>query len=287
MASLVARIVHPSLKTTCDCLRIIGFVVLLVLVVDIEPQARAAEDPYDGAWHFIVAPYVWLPVIDGTLRFNTPPGASGSPETSTESNILEHLNFALMIAGEARKGNWAVITDFIYLDLGEADGAVNSISGSGSTVIPVNLNTNTGLTGVLWQLGGSYTVAGGQAATLDVLAGFRFMWVDASLNWQIANGMGLLPPTGSFSEDEKLLDGIIGVRGKVNLGGGNWFVPYYVDIGTGSSELTWQGNGGFGYSFGWGDVLLTYRYLFYNQNADKLFQNVSFSGPLIGAAIRF
>jgi len=27
-----------------------------------------------------------------------------------------------------------------------------------------------------------------------------------------------------------------------------WFVPYYLDVGTGESDLTWQAMGGIGYS---------------------------------------
>lgn len=262
--------------------------ILGALMLAASVTASAAEDRYDGRWHFAVAPYVWLPSVEGTLKFSVPPGTSGSPEASTDSSILEHLNFALMIAGEARKGTWAILTDIIYLDFGEEDGEVKSIRGPGGIIdIPVNINTNTGLTGVLWQLGSSYTVARSQVATLDVLTGFRFLWVDASLNWQISGGLVLLPPTGSFSQDENLWDGIVGVRGRLNLGGSNGFIPYYIDVGTGSSELTWQGQGGIGYSFGWGDVLLDYRYLFYDQGNGKLLQDISFSGPIIGAAIRF
>jgi hypothetical protein len=44
---------------------------------------------------------------------------------------------------------------------------------------------------------------------------------------------------------------------------------------------------GVAYAFGWGDVVLAYRTLSYDQSDDKLLQNFRFSGPAIGATFRF
>lgn len=55
----------------------------------------------------------------------------------------------------------------------------------------------------------------------------------------------------------------------------------------GSSTLTWQGMTGIGYSFRWGDALLAYRHLCYDQKGDKLLQDISFSGPVLGMSVRF
>jgi len=64
-------------------------------------------------------------------------------------------------------------------------------------------------------------------------------------------------------------------------------VPYYLDVGLGSSTHTWQGLMGLAYTYGWGDVLLSYRHLSYGQSSDKFIQNLSLSGPLLGATFRF
>ena len=43
--------------------------------------------------------------------------AAGEAEVDTGPNdYLENLSFALMLAGDARKGRWSVFTDLIYLD---------------------------------------------------------------------------------------------------------------------------------------------------------------------------
>jgi hypothetical protein len=85
-----------------------------------------------------------------------------------------------------------------------------------------------------------------------------------------------------------LWDGIIGVRGRVPLGSSNWSVPYYLDIGAGSSSPTCQVMLGIAWSFNrWGSVTLAYRDLYYDQGNDKLLQNIRFNGPALGATFRF
>ncbi|MCM3904467.1 MAG: hypothetical protein ND866_22450 [Pyrinomonadaceae bacterium] len=254
---------------------------VLLLLAPLHANAQAGGDQ----WRFTLTPYLWLPNVDGTLKFSVPPGASGSPSVAVGPNdYLENLDFALMLAGEARRGNWAIISDLIYLDFAGESSAVRSVGG---TPVTVNQSTSTGLKGLVWELAASYTVARSPAATLEVLGGFRYFGVEASVQWQLAGPSGQLPQAGSHTENVDLWDAIAGVRGRVMLGGGNWYVPYYLDAGAGSSALTWQGLTGIGYAFRWGDVLLAYRHLYYDQNGDKLFQDFSFSGPALGVSFRF
>jgi opacity protein-like surface antigen len=61
-----------------------------------------------------------------------------------------------------------------------------------------------------------------------------------------------------------------------------------VDVGGGSSTFTWQGIAGVGYAFKWGDIVLDYRYLSYDQDGnDKLIDKMSFGGLALGANFRF
>jgi len=54
--------------------------------------------------------------------------------------------------------------------------------------------------------------------------------------------------------------------------GGAWAISYYLDVGTGSSKLTWQAMAGIEYRFHWGNAQLSYRYLYYNMREDQLLQ---------------
>jgi hypothetical protein len=248
------------------------------------------------AWQFSITPYLWLPNINGTLKYNIPPGAGGSPSVEVGPNdYLEALKFAIMISGEVRKDRWSVFTDLIYLDFSNGKSAVKSINFGGSAVSSsVNASTNSSLTGAIWTLAAGYAVLPDRPVALDVFGGFRYAGLKASTDWQLTadvigpGGGGLsFPRSGSISERMDLWDAIIGVRGRFWLGGSNWSIPYYLDVGTGSSVLTWQGLLGVAYMFSWGDVTLAYRNLYYDQSDDKLIQDMRFSGFALGATFRF
>jgi hypothetical protein len=76
------------------------------------------------------------------------------------------------------------------------------------------------------------------------------------------------------------------VRGRLLLGAG-FHLPYSLDVGAGSSRLTWQGAAGVGYQTGWAGVTLGYRHLHYDQGGDGLVQDFSFSGPFLALNVRF
>lgn len=250
---------------------------------------RAADDPFDGRWHFALTPYLWAPGLDGDLKYHIPPGAGGNPEVHAgPADVLGFLNFAIMGAFDARKGNWSAFTDFIYLDLSGNKARVKDIIGPGGAVdIPVNLNTEIGLSGFVWTGAFAYSLYHSKTMSSDVFAGVRDFSTDASLDWNFSNALSLFPKTGSFTQHQNLVDGLIGVRGRINLGGSDWFLPYYADIGTGSSNFTTQAMTGIGYGFSWGDLRLVYRYLYYEPGQDKLITRMAIHGLAFGATFRF
>ncbi len=62
-------------------------------------------------------------------------------------------------------------------------------------------------------------------------------------------------------------------------------MPYYLDVGTGESDVTWQAVTGIGYKFGWGEAFLVYRYLDYDFG--KQIDSLTLSGPAIGVNFRW
>ena len=265
---------------------------LLVAVASLSALPAAAQAPAgsDEGWQFSLTPYLWLPGVDATLDFDVPPGAGGGPGVEVGSgDYLENLESVLMLSGEARKGSWAIFSDVIYLDFGNEKSEIRSVTGPGGVVqVPVNTDTTTSLEGLMWQVAVSRALSRSPANTFEVLGGFRYLALETTLDWQLAGAIGLFPRTGSFSQKEELLDAIVGVRGRMRLGDGKrWFVPYYLDAGTGDSKLTWQAMAGIGHGFKWGDLLLAYRHLSYEQESGEPMQDLAFSGPALGATFRF
>lgn len=89
-----------------------------------------------------------------------------------------------------------------------------------------------------------------------------------------------------LSESGDVWDTIVGLRGNISLGPRR-FVPWGANIGAGDSDLTWQAMAGVGYkAASCVDVVLTYRYLKWELDGE-LIDELSFSGPLLGAVFRF
>ncbi len=52
-------------------------------------------------------------------------------------------------------------------------------------------------------------------------------------------------------------------------------------------ETTWNAIVGLSYEYGWGDLILAYRHLDYDQDSSGLTQGFSFGGPAVGARFSF
>ena len=114
----------------------------------------------------------------------------------------------------------------------------------------------------------------------------RYLDVDSEADLHISDPLPPTLPDRKLSQSVGLWDGIVGVKGRFDLNE-NWYLPYHLDIGAGDSDLTWQALGGVGYRFNWGDVLLAYRHLHYDQGDSGLLQDLEFSGPVLGANFNF
>jgi hypothetical protein len=284
MKSAPARIL--SFKTVLAAL-----IAAVALFAAFQAEAQVKGDQ----WTFSITPYLWLPNIDGTLKYSVPPGTSGSPEVQVGPNdYLEALRFAFMISGEVRKERWSVFTDVIYLDFSNEKSSVKSINFGGDRVSSsANVSTDSSLKAGAWTLGAGYAVLPGRPVEMDFFGGLRYLGLHASTDWQLTTtvtgpgGGQTFPRTGNITERADLWDGIVGFKGRAWLGRSNWSIPYYFDVGTGSSQLTWQGMLGIAYSFKLVTPTLAYRHLYYDMKDDKLVQDMRFSGPALGVTFRW
>jgi hypothetical protein len=274
-------------------MRMVLLAAMTAMIFAAPAQAQSVA-PADQ-WKFSITPYLWLPNINGQLKYNIPQVGGGSPEVETGPNeYLQNLQALILLSGDVRKGRWSMFTDLIYLSFADEDSKVKAVDFGGSLVSSsVNLATSTSFRGMAWTLGAGYAVQTGQPVKLDVFGGLRYFGLKASTDWQLTldvnapGGGQTFPRTGGISERMDLWDVIIGVRGRVPLGSSDWSIPYYLDIGAGSSSPTCQVMLGIAYSFKWGEVTLAYRDLYYDQGNDKLLQNIRFSGPALGGTFRF
>jgi hypothetical protein len=244
-------------------------------------QAQAANDK----WQWELGVYGWFPAIGGTTTF--PSGASASIDVSAR-DVIDSLKMTFMGQIEARKGQWGVWSDLVYADLGGSKDGSRDFTVGGH---PVGASANLGLDvkSTVWSLAGVYNLTSKPENTTDLLFGARMLNMKQTLNWSLASSIPELPTrSGQGSVEATNWDAIVGLKGRYYLGAERkWFLPYYVDVGTGQSKLTWQINAGVGYTFDWGSVVATWRYLDYNFKSGVALQNMNMNGALIGVAFQF
>jgi hypothetical protein len=220
------------------------------------------------------------------------PDDGGSSVEVTGSDILDALNFTFMGALGAQKGRWGLATDVLYLDLGASDKKTRALT-VGGVELPADVTAKAelSLTGWLWTTIGTYRVVDHPGYTMDILAGARMLNLSTDLEWSLTGDLGdppILAQSGKSDVSDTLWDGIVGIKGRATFGAEKqWFVPYYLDVGTGDSDLTWQGVIGAGYSFGWGDIVGVWRYLDYEMSSKDPIQNMDFNGPAFGVTFHF
>lgn len=237
--------------------------------VAVEPVPMVTEE--NNKWQQSIAIYGWLPSLDGTLNYNIP----GDDPATGESNIIDKIDSVFMGAYSVRKNKWSFLTDVIYLKMSDSQ----QVSG---TVLDVPFEASSQQDLTLWVVNayGGYNLVDKGSYTLDMIAGLRYLSLDLDLSFNLNSAQLNLSPSG------ELYDGVVGFRGQVDLNE-NWYISYLVDVGAGDSDLTAQAFAGLGYRFGWGDVLLTYRYLYYDEGNDNFINTLDVYGPKLGVLFHF
>jgi len=241
----------------------------------------AAEVPKQDGWVYDFALYLWVPTTEGKLKYDIP--GSGDDKLEVDpADILEDLQMAGMLGFHAQRNRWSVLLDAIYLDL--ADSKSSSVPLKIGRGLELDVGAGFELKGWIASLAGGYDVIQTERANLGVLFGTRYLSFDTDLALQIDGPLPPELPTEHYSQKSELLDGIVGVRGHY---GRKWHWRYYLDLGTGSSDFTWQAMTGFGYRWRWGSVFVVYRYLSYDEGEDAFINDLSLHGPAVGVSFRF
>jgi len=185
-----------------------------------------------------------------------------------------------------------VWSDLVYADFGADKSATRDFT-IGRHEIPVGVDAtlNLDIKSWIWSLAGLYNLADKPEGTADLLFGTRLLDMDQTLGWSISGSVPGLPPAahnGSATVAINQWDAIVGVKGRINLGTDRkWFLPYYLDVGTGQSRFTWQGIAGIGYQFGWGSVIAAWRYLDYDFKSGTVVESMNFNGAALGVQFSF
>lgn len=257
------------------------------------PRHAVAETPdywqLSESWRFGAGINGYLP--DVGLKTTLPNGVDSDIQIDI-GTILDHMKMAFAGVAEAQKGRWGAFTDVLYMDLGGAPSKTRNFTlGSESLPADVSAKVTVDMKATIWTFAGSYRALTSPRSALDVFAGTRLFDVTVNQDWRLTGNIGSIPlpdRSGHGETNSSVWDAIIGVKGRFALNADRtWFVPCYLDVGTRDSELTWQILGGIGYTFDWGDVTATWRYLDYKTGASTGIEEENMSGPQIAYAYRW
>lgn len=263
-----------------------GVAALSVAAAGLAPTLAAAQTSQSGdKWQVSASIYAFVPSFTGTTKFPSPGG-------DIDVDVLDKLKMAFMGSIDVHNGRWGVFNDFLYVDLGDSKSGTRDFTLGGSIPVGVAGNFDMDLKGTIWTLAGEYRLATGNPDyTIDLLAGTRLFTLKTKLNYAFTGTVASHPldgVSGTAENSEDLWDGIIGVKGRYAFGQNRqWFMPYYLDIGAGQSDLTWQAAAGVGYKYSWGELTGMWRYLDYNMKSGSVVESLTFNGPMLGATFRW
>ena len=214
-----------------------------------------------NAWSYAITPYAWLAGLNGSVAV----GSVKVPLNESFSDILDKVEFGMMLGVEARNDSWGVFGDFTFADLEDEESA---------TLGTVNTNIRQWLV----SCGGFYRVKKGDRVQLDLGAGVRYM--DTSIN--------IMRPLATSSGSSTWIDPILVARLRYQTTGKISFTLTGDIGGFGiESELVWQVTGSIGYDISESmTLLLSYRRLDY-EYVDDITYDLATSGLGFGMSFRF
>ena len=236
----------------------------------ISAAAPDAVPVAEAGWTYSLTPYFWAAGLSGeTSQFGLPT----VDIDASFSDILDNLDFAAMLIGEARNGPYSLFGDLIYTKL-SADSATPR--GVLATSVDLESQTFAGLAGA------GYSVLEGPSGRLDVVGAVRVWSVDTDISFR-----------GAFLDGETRSDGATWVDGLVGVRGSFAFTPKFYAVGwglvgAGGADIDWDVMAGVGYNINdTFSATLGYRALGVDYSDDGFLFDAVQQGPIAGLTIRF
>ena len=230
----------------------------------------SAEENSSENWKWGAELYFWGASLGGNTT-------SGSDIDIGIGTIIDDLKMGAMGTIGARKGDWAVFADLIYLDVGDSKNATANI---GPISLPVSASVD--LKGFISTAGVGYRVYEQSGTSLDITGGIRYLWLDSTIKVSVPSISRSVKEEDSGSN----WDAVVGFRGKTDLND-KWYLTYYGDVGAGDSDLTWQALAAVNYRLNKVDLTLGYRYLDWDFDKFGPFNDLNLSGAFAGVKIPF
>jgi hypothetical protein len=254
---------------------------MLLLVASARAQSETTDNPKtpedaavppsspSSGWQISVAPYFFLASLNGTV------GVVGQRAEVSASfrDLFRNLDFAIMGQVEARKGNWSILGDAMYM----------SLSGKKVTPNPLFGDIEVEVKETIIEPAVAYRVFKGEGSSIDLVGGVRFWHVKPHITFQPR-----ILPLVDVEESRNWADPIVGARGNVGLSPRVFLLGRFDVGGFGAkSDFTGQAFGGVGFQVKPRVGLIGgYRYLRVDYVNEGFIFRTAMSGIMLGAKFR-
>lgn len=237
----------------------VPLVSLVVFLAVIQVDESLADD-----WQYTAELYALAADVSAT-------SAAGEEINADFDDIVDDLEFAMFGSLAATRDRLTLFGNLFYVDT-EARERNN--------MGPLSITAEVGLENIVSTFGAGWALHESDTSRVNVLGGARYLSMDVDVKLEIL-------PLGRVNESksESNWDGVIGVQGTTDLSE-RWYLNYYLDIGTGDSDRTWQASAGINYRFDSWDLVLGYQHLEWEFD-DQLLEDLEMSGPAIGVKFHF
>ena len=179
-------------------------------------------------WHFTIAPYLMFPFMNGDVTL-----ANQTVDVNLKTgDILDRLNWALMLYFQAKHPKFSIVTDFLYMNLGQG----GELPASGRSA---DLR--------LQQLAAEAVFLGRIVEWFELGFGGRVNFVQSGLTAPA----GMLLPAVDLDFRQTWFDPLIVVRFLVPFANDHWRLGLRADVGgfAVGSTYAWQAYPYAGYNF--------------------------------------
>ncbi len=262
------------------------FACLVALIFAVLVRPAVAEEYVSDDWQLTVTPYLWALSLDGDV---TVAGRKNEADVGFE-DVLDDMNWGVMIEAEARKKRWALFINPLLAQLEDHPSDLD-----------VEINIAVVSFGGSYRLGpwplSSHAGPSGPKLVMDMYAGGRYAYIGLDLNGNIPLPDPLPPLKVNETGHEDWVDPIIGAR-TLWLLSPKWTISATGDIGGFGigSDFAWQATGAVGYNFRFiGDdnarIYFGYRAMGWDykkgSGSNKFEWDVTVHGPLLALSYHF
>lgn len=232
------------------------------------------------SFRFSLTPYLWAASITGNVDYSNGKHAHAHLNSN---KVLSNLAMGGMLDGEMHYGRFGLMGNAVYAKLS------NSSTQSFLRREEITVDSNSDSWMGIYTVAGSYTAYADQKLYLDIIAGARFLNLNAKVQLDASIANTTISVDKTLYSSTSATDAIGGIKGRARLGESSFFIPFYLDAGGSSSaaKFTSQQLLGVGYAFKDADILLAYNNLYYSFKSDQVTSYLNLSGPMIGATLRF